>query len=307
MKNNIIIIIFIELLSLCLSGSAEAKDCSLNPQNGYAKHYSHGCFCFMENQEEIWKDIIGYEGQYQVSNIGRVKSLTRKVPVVSLKRKQHSFSMKERIKKSKIYFGYNKVFLSKNAKYKWHTVHGLVATAFIREKKDKEQVNHINGIKHDNRVENLEWVTAKENYAHALKTGLVIRPKGESNKKSIPVYQYSEKGELINKYASAYEAELIGGFYNGSIGDCCKGRQSCHKGFIWSYKQLGKILFKNKVVRHVETNKRIAKIDANGNVVAIYNSLKEIGEHHGAVGDCCRGKKQHHKGFKYQYYGQVAV
>ena len=108
--------------------------------------------------EEIWKDVQGYEGLYQVSNLGRVKSFQLGEGTLlnpSLARK-----------------GYLCVELRLSGKRKRFRIHRLVAMAFIPNIENKPEVNHINGIKTDNRIENLEWVTHLENISHAWNTGL---------------------------------------------------------------------------------------------------------------------------------------
>lgn len=115
---------------------------------------------------EIWKDIEGFEGFYQVSNLGRVKSLSRIVNDYRGKGKRN----KERILKPKrknIANSYLTVCLSKLGVITTHQVHSLVAKTFIGNPDPGKEVNHKNGIKDDNRVENLEWVTRKENTRHA--------------------------------------------------------------------------------------------------------------------------------------------
>ena len=111
--------------------------------------------------EEVWKDIKDFEGLYQVSNLGNVKRL------------QGKWVNQERLIKSKLdRYGYPFYTLSKKKKLKNKTSHRLVAKAFIPNPLNKLTVNHINGIKTDNRVENLEWNTNLENKQHAVSSGL---------------------------------------------------------------------------------------------------------------------------------------
>jgi hypothetical protein len=120
---------------------------------------------------EIWKDIPNYEGLYQVSNLGRIKSL---------KKKERS---REKILKNSIDFaGYKLAHLYKFNKLKTIRVHRLVLLAF--KGNSNLQCNHINGVKSDNRLENLEYCTQSENTKHAFKTGLFSVKKGENNHKA---------------------------------------------------------------------------------------------------------------------------
>lgn len=120
---------------------------------------------------EIWRDIKGYEGIYQVSNLGNIKSLERKVPHVN-HGKMKTMLVKEKIMKFSITKGYYTVKLCKDNKYSCKRVNRLVAETFIENKENKLEVNHKDGNKLNNRVDNLEWCTRSENELHAYKTGL---------------------------------------------------------------------------------------------------------------------------------------
>lgn len=120
----------------------------------------------MNGTTEIWKDIEGHKGVYQVSNFGRVKSF---------KVSADGFIMKNGTDNN----GYGIICLSNKNSRKTNKIHRLVAIAFIPNSINKAEVNHINGIKNDNRIENLEWATSKENRRHALETGLAVCANGE--------------------------------------------------------------------------------------------------------------------------------
>lgn len=121
---------------------------------------------------EIWKDILGYEGHYIISNYGTIKSLDRLVF------SKYNNGIKGRYEKGKIMIphkhrtGYMCIRLVLNGIRKSYSVHRLLAQAFIENIQNKKQVNHINGIKDDNRLENLEWCDNSENQKHAYKTGI---------------------------------------------------------------------------------------------------------------------------------------
>lgn len=133
----------------------------------------------MENQQEIWKDIIGYEGMYQVSNLGRIKSVPRKM----LLRGKYPYISKEYIMIGGYWNGYHIIGLKKEnlAPKKSFIAHRIVAQAFIPNPENKPHVNHINGIKSDNRVENLEWCTQSENIKHTYANKLMTGKSGENN------------------------------------------------------------------------------------------------------------------------------
>jgi hypothetical protein len=148
---------------------------------------------------EIYKDVVGYEGIYQVSNLGNVKSFHKKG--------LNGFVLKPRIS-----HGYCRVGLFIN-KHKHIMVHRLVAQAFIDNPNNLPFVNHINGIKCDNRVDNLEWCTHSENILHAFKTGLKSNKKGDDNPQSRKVINI-ETGEVYN---STVTLSLKSGIPRGTL------------------------------------------------------------------------------------------
>lgn len=111
---------------------------------------------------EIWRDIVDHEGSYEVSNSGLIRSRVKNKDGCAIK----TFIDKR---------GYVRVSLYQNKKQKTFSVHRIVAQSFIENPLNKPQVNHKNGIKHDNNVSNLEWATRKENMQHAHMIGLIIR------------------------------------------------------------------------------------------------------------------------------------
>lgn len=138
--------------------------------------------------EEIWKDVENYEGYYQVSNSGRVRSLSR---MLDYRKSIHGDWFHQRIHRGQLLRpvtrkdGYMRLFLRKKRKMKSKYVHRLVAEAFIPNPENKPQINHKNGIKADCKVGNLEWATSFENNLHALKTGLRMSTKGEAHPRAI--------------------------------------------------------------------------------------------------------------------------
>jgi len=150
---------------------------------------------------EVWKDITNYKGLYQVSNQGRIKRLKR-IVVTADNKKQ--YILKEKILKPAFVCGYHTVTLHNNTIQKSIKVHRIVAKEFLTNAHNKPQVNHINGVKTDNRVENLEWVTAKENMQHAINVTKTFKPNYEylreynnSNRKKI----YCKQPNIVFDYA----------------------------------------------------------------------------------------------------------
>ena len=173
---------------------------------------------------EVWKQSVG---QYMISNLGRIKSPKRT--------DASGHERAEKIIKSYVTcFGYERVNLYVDGKRKNYYVHRLVAEAFIENDNSLLQINHIDGNKLNNKVNNLEWVTGSYNQKHAYKNGLKF-PKYNDPSVSKKVKQYSLSGEFIRDYLSSKEVERETGFYRSNICACCRGTQKTAYGFIWSY------------------------------------------------------------------------
>lgn len=189
--------------------------------------------------KEEWKDIVGYEEKYQISNKGRVRSIHY----------HRSSSVCDKCLKPRKPAGrYPYVALSKDGKVHRVHVHRLVALYFVPNPDNKPQVNHKNGDKADNRAENLEWVTARENTLHArnvLKKKLGGRYKFNLNKSSKKVAQFyvDEKGReyKIAVYTNAQAAALVNKLHASAIRECCIGNKNYTHcgGFLWKYEKEG--------------------------------------------------------------------
>lgn len=152
-------------------------------------------------QNEIWKDVKGYEGKYQVSNLGRVKSLDRIIEQYN-GYKKFTYLKKGRILKSKVKNSYDSVVFSVNGKHKCRMVHRLVAEAFIENPKNLPEVNHKDGNKSNPHYDNLEWCTSSENQKHACITGLQKTSRGANHYQSKKVID-TNTGTIFNSIIEA--------------------------------------------------------------------------------------------------------
>ena len=166
---------------------------------------------------EEWRAVVGYEGLYEVSNLGNVRSIARNTT---------SGKILKNIPDTK---GYLHVGLCKEGKKRTYKVHRLVAEAFIPNPDNLPQVNHKNEDKTDNRVENLEYCDSKYNNNYGTHTERVAKAR------SIPVAQYTKSGILVQTYEGIKEAARRTGSNRGNIIECCKGKLKSCGGFIWKY------------------------------------------------------------------------
>lgn len=190
-------------------------------------------------KKEIWQPVPNYEGLYEASNFGRVKSLGKTYV-------QHSkYKCITRTSLPKILSlhydknGYLRCTLIKNGKGTMIPVHRIIGFTFLGVPEKNMQINHKNGIKDDNRVENLEWVTAKENTIHAHSTGLC-----GINGVSKQVACIDDNGQILKVFESARQASLWCGLkgYNSNVAKVCRRGYGCCSGYGWKYISLNEYL-----------------------------------------------------------------
>lgn len=168
-------------------------------------------------ENEVYKDIIGFPN-YQISNYGNVKSLN------------YNRTGEERIlKPKKEKNGYLRIHLCNNKKYYFRLIHRLVCAAFVKNPDNLPQVNHIDENKENNHVDNLEWVSPKENINHGTRNERV------SKIFSKQVNQYDLNDNLIKTWKSQHEIEKCLGYPQGHISECCNGKIKTAYGFIWKF------------------------------------------------------------------------
>ena len=184
--------------------------------------------------EEIWKDIKGYEGLYQISNLGRVKRLKREYSVYNHLTKQNNIRIvDEKILKGAINKGYNRICLTKDKKETNHFVHRLVIENFVRELEENETIDHIDCNKLNNSIDNLEIVSVQENIKRAFNNKLRKYAKVAIQ----PVYLIDDDGKVLKEYNSMYQASKDLGIKTSShIGRMIKGKQSHVKGYKFKAK-----------------------------------------------------------------------
>lgn len=181
----------------------------------------------------IWKDILGYEGLYQVSSCGEVRSLDTIVTQISrhgtpMQRVYYGKVLKQRTGKA----GYNYIILSKEGLQKTHKVHRLVALHFVESVTGCEVVNHIDGDKLNNHFSNLEWTTVTGNNRHAVNLGLAacLRTGAKSNSAKYIYSMYDETGKFLKEFIGLEEMLALG-LNQSSVWACCVGKQNTYKGY----------------------------------------------------------------------------
>lgn len=200
----------------------------------------------MSNNIEIWKPVVGYEGLYEVSSFGRVRSLDRIISHISRTQEGKEYTTTHTYKGKNLSLNKRKgnylcVSLSKNGFVITTAVHRIVAEAFLPNPNNLPMINHKDENPSNNCVENLEWCDAKYN----MNYGAINKRRGKSlgygkdNPYSLPIIQYSKNGEFIKEWASSMDIERELHIQHSNITKCCK-KHSHYKtagGFIWKYKE----------------------------------------------------------------------
>lgn len=230
----------------------------------------------------MWKTIIYNNNatNYSISENGEVRKNT------------NNYMMKLQIQQ-----GYCHVTLQIDGKPKRFRVHRLVAEAFIPNPENKPYVNHIDGNRQNNKVENLEWVTPAENTQHAISTGLMLPTRERA------VVQFDLDGNKIAEYVSISDAARQTNSQSEKICVCCQRQREQHNGYQWRYKnECGEKL--QKIKEYVTKAQKVAQINPKtGEIIATYDSLcqaaKAVGGTQSAITHVIKGDKQTktHKGY----------
>jgi hypothetical protein len=275
--------------------------------------------------EEKWKDIPKYEGVYQISTMGRIK----------VTRNGDERILVGVLDKST---GYRRFSLYKDGKVERAYVHRLVAESFIPNAENKPEIDHINTIRHDNRVKNLRWVTRKENrnnpislehlrvaftgensphygrkrsketkrkISEALKSSSLNHGRtGVQCKNSQPVSQYDLKGIFIAEYAGQAEAARITGIHQSDISNACNGKLSVAGGYLWRKTRMDKIEVNIDYKKSVR-NRAVLQYDKSDNLIKEWSSIAEISKDLGfraaTIRACCSGQIAVSNGFIWRY------
>ena len=197
-------------------------------------------------QIEIWENIIGYEGLYQVSSLGNIKSIAR---IVAHQKKGNQFYSGRMLKSETSNCGYKRIQLCKSNLAKPYSIHRIVALTFIPNPNSYPQVNHIDGNKGNNYIDNLEWCNASENQIHYIKLtnhkNKYLGKFNEDHPASKIVNQYDLNGNFLKQWASTLDAGRNGYNSNG-ISQCANGDYKSSNGYLWRY-QKGNIKIEQKI------------------------------------------------------------
>lgn len=221
-------------------------------------------------EQEIWKPVVGFEGLYEVSSNGRVRSVDR----VIINKRNFPVRKRGRILRPGKKNGYLHVALAKNGYASHHYVHRIVALAFIPNPKGCLEIDHANTLRDDNRIENLRWVTHSENMNNVLsvaksKSSYVDSGTLEKNwdNNKIKVFQFSLEGEFIAEWNSIIEAEAHLGTHG--ISNVISGKSLSCGGYLWSKNPEPMAQYP------YPSQKKVAQITKDGVVLKVWDSISQ--------------------------------
>lgn len=254
----------------------------------------------MMDKKEIWRDVVGFENLYKVSNFGNVISIEREVPNGPCTTRIVPSTTLSKLDNGK---GYITVTLSKGCTPKKYYIHRLVATAFLPNPNSFKEINHKDENKSNNHLSNLEWCTSSYNkrYGTCIKRLIETRNKNKRGSYEKPVYAYDLNGNFVKEYRSIAEASRKTGISEESLRSAIMGKSKSSGCFQWTR-------VKSKNVREYPTNKKYVKVTSltmDETPIKTYNTATEAAKDTGCevtkVVACCRGKRHFSKGYKFKY------
>ena len=247
------------------------------------------------NNKEIWKDVKGYEGLYQVSNFGRIRTPEK------LSKNGHHLKNKY-LKLLKNQYGYKYIGIHKNGVRSNRFIHRLVAQAFIPNPHNYPEVNHKDENPSNNCVDNLEWCTRGYNNRYGTRMKRVIKSL------SVKVVQLSLDGSLVKVWPSIRNASK-NGCYSSSISHCCQNRLLRCNGYYWIYYSDYKKMSKKDILKYViKRDRRIVQLDPNNHIIKIWDSTNDAdkaGFQEACIKRCCKGKQKKHAGYHWMFYKKI--
>lgn len=256
---------------------------------------------------EVWKDIAGYEGCYQVSNLGRIKSLDR----IVVNKNCHTKHVTERILKQYNYVRY-KNGNKETTKYLFvrlclknttsnFFVHKLVATAFCVKESYHTEVNHIDENPSNNRADNLEWCTHSQNINYGNRN----RKAAESIPNRREADQYTNDGKFIKRHFSISDASRETGIEVSHISACCRSLVRCARGFFFCY--AGEFNPKPIATKKIPEEKKVIQLSLSGEFIAKFNTIADAAKSTNSspsnIGSTLKGERKICNGFKWMRNG----